>query len=769
MFALSQFSLFVIKGVLMKSCLRIIFAVLILAGSVSAELTSQFRTQSGISWRGLAQITRESRKVTVHEYYLEIEEEVELGAYAGSYGSPTESQQSGIELSGTFTLPKGSVLSGAVLWDGGNILKAKLKTKSATENEYADSAESGSDWKPSAGDPLMIALKSRDTVDTYAFNLFAIKWGEQRRLRIRYLQPVVYGIGENGTYIDLHAAFGSSVASRPAEFSLELRGTKTVTSIKVQNGASTMSYPLSETALAVIVPYRNDVRILRPELNSGAKMYSTRIDTGKLAGEYLHYFSSVPEELLKNAGLKREVVFLWRWENENSLVEWTNQNKYFTQYGWKALDQAHQITSVVSRLLDAQAGVALYHDRTEGSRDTVFSLCTKGSDDAQSLVSYLSYLTQNDGENILSDVSGYEVRNESEGDSLSAAQLDSICQAGFNDFEIAVTAIKTMFSTESKIVKHIVLLTAGKRKTDSNISFAKAISDLDGVTMSGYGIDSKYPDGYWPGVDMKSVLSTRKLTDGGEIISSIRVPRGRSANFSLYLKSTKQSKAFTVDGVTANGYTNYNTIAFTGHADQMWNDTVVWKAQDLQGTEIGSFIQVPLRQKSVNDTDQIMLWGGSASNPYSERIKSGSVGYLVGFVDESYSLLAMPYDSVSKEIQKQIEAGGDIANLSRDEIFGPITSLVAKSIKKGPGIHGITCISGAVRFALSTGSAASAELQIYDLKGRMVMRFSGDQLIGRSELLWDGTGFGGVQIGKGVYVARFALNGTVQASMKFTL
>jgi len=740
-------------------------------------------------WRGSVELRRDSRKVTVHETYLEIEEEVELavGGDAG-WGDAPEGSRNALEIYGKFEFPAGSVVSGAILWDGNKILRAKLKTKADAESEYNDTVDHDWEWIPSPTDPLMIGLSKRansanyEITDTYDFKLFPVKWGDTRKLRIRYLSPVK---NSDGAFkMNIGSAFGRACNVRPSSFTLELTGSTGISSVALTNNKKVTYAVTSDAPLILNMPYVIDMNyyvdshsnpnygkvvpviVDMTEKVSGGKFFTTAVDTGALAGEYLHFLATVPDELFTNAGVRREVVFLWRWENENSLVDWNNYSKYLSGYGYKALEQAGLIRDAAYRLLDGKAGVSMIHDRSEGSRDTVFAMGSKGSVEAANMTGYLDFLINNGGENIISGISGYEVTGEGDGDTLTAEQIDSIYFEGKNDFDVAITSIKSLFSPEEKVIRHVVLVTVGKRKTDSKMVYTDSIKGLEGVTFSGYGTDSQFPDGYWPGVDTKKICADRKLQDG-ESYSGYRIPKMQNVNLTLYLKTSKRINGFSIPKSGTGNY-NYDQVYFTGHAANVWKDTVRWEAQDDAGNILGSYVQVPQRVSSPNDSDLIMLWGGSSSSPYSETIKSGSLGYLIGFVDESYSLLAMPYDSVSSALKKQLEDGADIGNLSRDEIFGPVKLKTAQPKVVRTGISSVIKTASGVQFNINLGTAKNVELVIYDLKGRVVMRFSHDQLIGMKSLMWDGATADGSSLSAGMYIARLSLD-SYSSAVKFAL
>lgn len=743
------------------SLLMLIVLLSILSISAQEFDTLQSKNVYGASWHGKVRLKRDHKKVTVHETYLEIEEEVEISPIEGNHGEPAKSQKNSLEISGQFPLPKRSVVTGAIVWEGDKILKSKLKPLPDADEEFDDTLSNGDEWVPSPQDPMQIGLAYRGTTyeqnDIYDFRIYPARWGSSRRLRIRYLLPIRNVKDIPTMYIP--KVFADAISSDrqrlPKDYSVDLKGADGITSVTLKTETSTFSIPLTELPISLIQPHDGSemLRIERPEFDVEGLSITTKIDTGDLAGEFRHFYSTVPDELFLKAGLKREVVFLWRWENENSFVHWKDQDKYLSIYGEKAVKQAKNIRDAAYKLLDGKAGVGMVLDRSENTQDTVFNMAYRSTKEADSLLGYLDYLIQDDGQNITDEISGYEVKNEGEGDSLTAEQIDSLSQDGKDDFEIAIESIKTLFNPDENIVKHVVLITVGKRKTDVQKDYITEISGLEGVTFSCYGTDNKFSNGYWPGVNLRKIHQDNKLVHG-ENMDGYRYPKSKKANITLNMSSSRKTHHIKItDSVT----TSYDRIQFTGHADD-WLSEITWTAQDEYGTPLASITQTPKEIFSENDTNLIMLWGGSSSDPVSEKITNGAIGCLVGFVDESYSLLAMNEDSLSQSMKELLEDGGDIENLSEDEIF-KATPIVSDNTNVSlRGLHSVISTNAGIRFSLNIKSSQNSSLIIYDLKGRVVMRFTHEQLQGITELIWDGKSLAGNSVSTGMYVARLTMD-----------
>lgn len=757
------------------SMYRSLFLSLSVISCLYAQLLTSHGTQ-GPSWRGGIRVERDHKKVTVHETYLEIEEEIEISATNTGYGSPHKDTQEKILVSGSFAIPHNSVISGAVLWDGDKLLKAKLKVLPDAENQYKDTIQADTvGWEHSTSDPMLISLHERNVGDNaafkdiYLFDLYSLRWGHTKRLRIRYITPLQNVNNTQTLYIPhvfAHAAGENS--QKPENAIIEIKGAPGVHSVQLHKEGRIITRPLSETPVSIIEPHKGEIAfsIVRNEFDSTGIIQKTSLDTGELKGEFLHLYSRVPHELYTFAGLRREVVFLWRWENENSLVEWKNQRKEFTKYGATMLQQAYDICSTMVQLLDSKAGVGMYLDRSDDGTDTLFRMAYKSTKEADTLLNYMNYITSSNGYNIMSEISGFEVTSESDGDTLTQQERHELWKDGADEFRIAIDSISTIFSPESAIVKHIVLVTVGKRLTDLNDTYCDSHEKLKDITLSNYGTDSQFPDGYWPGVNMKKIANEHRLRES-DVLHGFRVPRRSYANISMELKSSRKKHIFDVYSADSSDQ-YFDRIYFTGHTPEVWNDTIVWSAQDNDGNILANVIHLPTVVTSPNDTDLIMLWGGSSSSPNSETIHTKSIGALVGFIDENYSLLAMPDDSLSPELKELIENGGDIPNLSEDEIDknGKDNNPTGISYKNEKAPFSLIPTENGILFRLNTTLYKNSAITIYDIRGRIIHRFSFNDLTGKDEFFWNGQSYDGTSLASGFYFVRF-VNGTNSYSLKF--
>jgi len=78
------------------------------------------------------------------------------------------------------------VITGALLWNGGTILKSKLKGTAQADSVYEAIVDRNATQIVRPSDPLVI----RKNGNNYAMKLFPMSWNATRHLRIRYLVPL---------------------------------------------------------------------------------------------------------------------------------------------------------------------------------------------------------------------------------------------------------------------------------------------------------------------------------------------------------------------------------------------------------------------------------------------------------------------------------------------------------------------------------------------------------------------------------------------------
>jgi len=169
-------------------------------GDQRAILSSQ--ATQGLRWNGSAQITSEKFEITVFEDYLDIE--VEWVIQVGGNNRPQIPLS--LEIIGDVYLLEKSSVVGMILWNGNDILEAKLKTSESAREEYEEVVDRNVlEWPERPKDPVLF---EKITDDQYRISIFPVNYNGSRKLRFRYLVPASFTEGKNK--IDFPYAFSTN-------------------------------------------------------------------------------------------------------------------------------------------------------------------------------------------------------------------------------------------------------------------------------------------------------------------------------------------------------------------------------------------------------------------------------------------------------------------------------------------------------------------------------------------------------------------------------
>ncbi|MEN9307034.1 MAG: hypothetical protein RL173_966 [Fibrobacterota bacterium] len=727
-------------------------ALAALAAPSQAWLHSQ-STQGGSS-RHEVRILDHVIRTSIHQGWADVEEELSLGTQASTdtwNPAPTDNLGSW-EIAGSFNLPEGSVVTGALLWDGNVLLKAKLKGATAASNEYEAIVDRQTAPRALPRDPLLIEKIG----DNYSMKLFPVQWGATRRMRIRYMVPL-QSLGDGWT-IPVGSAFAGEVAAHPDQYQIDLdnRGgdgikighegmlmplgnTTKLVDYPASQGASTSWWepaPAYHAPYAAVLPQRGSIAL------------ATSMDSGSWKGSYVVYRGKLPDTLLSKSHLRQELVVMWKWNSPSSFVTDYGWGKQLTGFGYEALQEASLIASSTATLARASnlVRIGLVADEGDNRKVRRFGLSGWGSDTFALMQEYLGSFTQD------TILNRYDGTTGSVGSTNGAADRKAGAKRFASDLQIAFS----LYSKDSGVVRHIVFVSAGPAEDFPDPTIALPAWP-QGLTASAFHYGSWdygfYGDtqAHWPGVDLPALVEQHALPAEKQLSGWLPfvVPLTR---VTWELGFTAGSRHFALDAVTGlqNGAGSTTMLEFNGHAKTAWSQNLSWKLYDENGNLVTSttanaanWIELP------HDSSIARLWGGSTRH-WSETWRTRGVGNIFGFVDPSHSLLATPADSLSSDLQGLYREAG-VPFLLPSEIFGtdvtgvdvppedpnvpPTSGLLSKTditgflVRSQAGGRGLT-------IALPAGLDANSELVVRDLHGRILAKWSASQLTSLKSIEW---------------------------------
>ena len=751
----------------------IIFLILLFSFPSYAWLRS--RQTQGTSWWGNVELTKFNRRIIVHPYFLDIEEDIELAPI----GRKPPNNLNTLEIFGDFYLPAQSVITGILIWDGDNLLQGKLKGKENARAEYEEVVDRNTTSPPRPRDPILIEKlgsqmiwdsysRTYNNIDRYNCSIYPVKWGNSRKIRIRYLCHQRYI--NNELIMQVPPSFSIEASEYPSKITQKISSYGDVDRITIYSYLDTTDYSL---------PITLDGNYDRNELNStclqipeieNSMMVKTGFNEGDWQGNYAMYWGTPPDSLLIKAGLRREIVFLWKWNFWHTFVYNDNSTKTISPYGVEAINQARQIYNSNIKITEAGDKVGLLLEKGTPESNEMFSLSKKNSKTFDSLQSFLASI---DSSHLVSTISGVappiKIR-------IAEDERENFFSQSTQAFDISLKLICSLFSEHEKVLKHIVFISAGPVPEMPNLEDFYNGSDeiLDGkISISAYGSSPRYPTGYWPGVPMYRIVEKHALLSGGEFLNSFWIPEKINARYSVTIRNSNHSYTTELSNIIQqriwdreiNNYVyQFDTLAvdttfFSGHSTSQWDDRINWKAFDSQSNLLASYNAVPSIHSIENDTFCVKLWAGT-NNPVSDTSFLSNRGARYGIVDEQYSLLALEEDVVSQAEKELLENTG-LPFLNDDEIFlsDPVDEDAQTPIKEKlqqVNISRLTFVqlrNGSFKLLLPRNEQIKI-IRIYDLRGRLVFQSNKNLKNNENSITFHNNG----RLSKGLYTVVIETN-----------
>jgi hypothetical protein len=678
----------------------IAFGGLLLASviPVSAQVTWQTtKSTNATKDVGNASLINGSLRIKVFPAYLDVEEDVDISV-TGTVRA--QNDPATIEILGKFTLPAGAVITGALLWDGNKVLQAKLLDNNKADSIYEDLVKRDSVPPQRATDPLII---ERTAANTYSIKVYPVALNLSRHFRLRYQLPP--RIGTDGFEMRLQAALIPHFSS-VSTVTTNIEGGGNVSTVAfVENGLKReMTLPrtlfLARSNLTATTAGGTSALRILPVNPLRQVQVKTSFGTGPFNGNYLNFYGSVDDTLLHALGQRIEVVFYWKWHNP---AEW----KFTSSYVTEAQSQASSLLTLYGSLGLPGNRVGLLHD---DSRNAVRSFSV-GSQAESSYKLALDYLKSVQGSYVQDFVNNIQF---SGGGGVANPSVSK------NKFLANMQVVKTLYSPDQGVVRHLVLVSAGPEyinaDADMNASFDQiflekpvSISTLKNKNFSQVGFD------------MFTARQGHSIK--GTVTSTTQADLPGFPAMSILATVRNTSKAYDFSASCTGGLSiSCGNLEFHGKSLNPWKDTVEWAAYQSTGQLLGSLKRVPAILSASNDTGTVLVWAGS-SLPYSE-VKEYYLGPHYGFVDANASLLALPRDTIAGTAYGDtgVPQAGPIPDyLGPSTPGGPITS-IAPGQAAGSGEWRFERMGKGMMRLRIPGLVAGTrvELILTDLNGRRV-------------------------------------------------
>lgn len=699
-----------------------------------APLDAYMIAQNMRGVRGAANLLSSRMTVRVGAQWLDVEEDDEVEI------TTTESSAKGPWiLEGEFYVPRGTAITGCMIWNNDTLLMGKLRGKADAEHIFDSLVPPrDSSW---ARDPILIEQVSEIT---YGLHLFPFQTSGTRRFRLRYLVPLPAGANELSIR-PLAAKFIQG--GLPAQFSLRLRGK--AQGVKIVRGANVWPVELPSYQL-VDLDADTDVRLRWPAGPSGDGTCAIRgkIDSGAWRGEFALFTGAVPDSILRKTALRTETVVLWRWISPSQFFNAcynsaTGDNSAWclNEYGQLAIDQASRIGEIADRSVRNSGRIGLVAD--EGMDDTLIAYPVSDSTTTsyRNMRLWLSSINKT--------YLDWRIPKPTTTSSGIATNLE--ISRNRDRFRTDIRKVGTLYSADSGVLRQLLVVTVGPVPVAGELLEAPDLSPLprgvfvsssqlvsSGAAKSGnYVVPATPPVSHWPGVDLGGVVLARpgdydEVTWNG--IPVVRTRETLAGRLSMRSGDAYVSRDIVV---RSNGRGGLNT-SLNAHGLTLGND-ILWSLYDEKGDTVGRWTETPKWLRVDGDSVLPRLWGRSDA-PLSPVFENADYGPLFGFVDRFYSLLATPSDTMGLKRQEAYRDSG-IPFLSWADIFW------RQGYKPGhvepTSIHAASPVGGGVLYLrqarmvrVDLVDLAGASIEIRDVRGRLLARFAPSDLAGLKALEW---------------------------------
>jgi hypothetical protein len=678
-------------------CALLLFGA-VLSQSAWGQVTWQTtKTTNNTKNTGNCTLDNSSLRVKAYPGYLDVEEDATVRT-GGTVGAANDANT--LEITATFTLPAGSVVTGALLWDGNRVLQAKLLDKFKADSIYEDLVDRDSVPPPRPVDPLIL---ERTGTNTYRLRIYPVALNATRRFRLRYQLPP--RVTAEGFEMRLQGAITPLFSPGTSTVSTTFEGRGGVTKMVYVEGGlrrdvtlpRTLFVPRSALTASTAASSTNSTRVLPVDTLRQVQV-KTSFGTGTYAGHYLNLYASVGEDLLRALNQRVEVVVFWKWHNVGA---WTKH----PEYAWEAQSQAYSLKALYGQLGLPGNRIGLLHDDGYNPPRT---FATAGRTEAP----------YRQAKEYLESMQGSYINDFLANLQFSGGKKTNAITASKARFRQNMQIVKTLYSPEQGVTRHLILVSAGPDSlntvNDMNAAFDSIFQDrpVSLSPMKGRSFNQA-------GFDFFVARQARPIPGSVASLDDADVPGFPSMSLIATIRNAAKAYDFTIACTGGVGIA-CGTLEFHGKSQAAWKDTVEWEAYHANGSLIGTARTAPALFQATQDTGTALLWAGSAA-PFSETIER-PLGPTYGFVDPWASLLALERDSTSAPVKAAYADTG----VPR---AGPIPDYVGPAPGTTPVLGTATNSLGAWRVErIASGqllirvpklaAGLSVEISLHDLTGR---------------------------------------------------
>ncbi len=700
----------------MQRLLGILFFSAICAHGIGYQ-HGTFASQStqGAQWRGTSSIIAEHYSITVNPSYLDIELDWEFDCNGGQ---APDSFRNALEIVGNLNLVQNAAVTGMLLWNGDEILKAKLKPILLAREEYEKVVDRNAPAPPRPRDPVIFEYGWGK--DNYDISIFPVTWQGSRKLRMRY---VVEAINLNGrTEIPFPTAFSPGIATYsmitgPGVSSIEITD---------NNGSrEPVASPAEFDANDEI--YHRAVTVHPAVDNAKGKsvFYTASVNLENWNGSLTHVVGRTGAQVLAMANIREDIVILWRW----------NHPEFIRFYAKQIVRQAETLKQFLTGLTGSNKRAALVVD-IPGEEKTVFNLGGKGSASYSRMLDFVDSLSSLE----------YTDSRQPFNPGFSVRQIDSMVTLAQEEFDSAIRRAMALFDDDEGLtIRRILLLTAGPQwitkmnyqftfQADSGVEITTFALFAGSASSTGFIIPAEALGFYWPGIPFGSIrqnafpldIQAVLATESGQTITVPVAASATSPRYSWNMRSPHLDKKL--------------------HTVAALKPLITWNIIS-NGASIAEITEEPA---VVRMSDAIEFGSALAGTECLESVDGAlptSLASTFGFVDRSFALLALEEDVMDPLDQERYRISGVPPLTNADIVRQPdenvppeknteasLTGNTEKylSEKKTMTTLSVKFHQSMLRISFDRPEIVSAQratVGIYTLSGRLLMVYKNQKIV----------------------------------------
>jgi hypothetical protein len=578
---------------------------------------------------------------------------------------------------GSIPVPTEATVTGLQTWKGDTLYKAGLyESKYIYDKTIPDSLQLQESLNS------RIALLQKHTDYSYELTMTRVALGERKHVRLRYLlRTSNTGSGTFQIPVLLHSQYGSN----PRNIKFKVYADNDKNSFTLNTDKTCVLLTDTSTNL---IPYRQTIQLVHSNQNKSALNIS-EFTSDPYRGNYISVNTVVQDTLIKQLSKHISTVFIWRWNDSTSMIEFQNQMKALSGYALSIIDQASRMKETILELKKLGNHIGLVHT-IEGKTSLSFSSAALNDKEDSLILQYLNSFTKE------SMYNRYAPLTSSPDPSWIPHETStSIIEKSRTELLQTLSKASSLLQNDTiNKYHHIILLSAGSAPDNNLINMNTGISEI----TKGYSLTA--PGVQWRGIDIGASFP---LSNTLYTWKHYLFPSFSPIIIQLRISNTQQPFSFPL---TENDWKK--PLSITGRTSAQWDSVLVFTGIDSEGKQTGTVNIKPMVFKFFADSGLAKIWANDKEHiaDNEEIYPGGTFGILTKATYFQATLKSIIEDDHTKTCPY----------LNDDEIFAPKSAIKNQVVPVKKSI--ISLANGVLNI---TTPRNFTTLKIIDLSGRVLL------------------------------------------------